>query len=32
MLCAMTQPEREFLSNRYGGRTTQHMHDQNNEC
>ena len=25
---AVTQPERELLSNRYGSRTTQHMHDQ----
>ena len=28
MLYALTQPEREMLSNRYGSRTTQHMHDQ----
>ena len=25
---AVTQPEREMLSNRYGSRTAQHMHDQ----
>ena len=24
----LTQPDRELLSNRYGTRTTQHMHDQ----
>ena len=28
MLYALTQPEREFLSNQYGTRTTQHMYDQ----
>ena len=28
MLYALTQPERELLSNRYSTRTTQHMHDQ----
>ena len=28
MLYALTQPERELLSNRHGTRTTQHMHDQ----
>ena len=28
MLYALTQPERELLSNRYGTRTKQHMHDQ----
>ena len=32
MLYALTQPERELLSNRYGTRTTQHMHDADNEC
>ena len=26
-LYALTQPERELLSNRYGTRTAQHMHD-----
>ena len=28
MLYALTQPEQELLSNRYGTWTTQHMHDQ----
>ena len=28
MLYALTQPERELLSNRYSTRITQHMHDQ----
>ena len=28
MLYALTQPERELLSYRYGIRTTQHVHDQ----
>ena len=28
MLYALTQLERELLSNRYGTRTTQAMHDQ----
>ena len=28
MLHALTQLERELLSNRHGTRTTQHMHDQ----
>ena len=28
MLYALTQPERELLSNRYGTRTRQPMHDQ----
>ena len=28
MLYALTQPKRELRSNRYGTRTTQHMHDQ----
>ena len=27
MLYAVTQPELELLSNRYGSRTTQHMHN-----
>ena len=33
MLYASTQPERELLSNRYGTRTTQHIHVRSdNEC
>ena len=33
MLYALTQPEWELLSSRYGTRTTQHMHDwSDNEC
>ena len=33
MLYASTLPERELLSNRYGTRTTQHIHVQSdNEC